>query len=1447
MQVLVRKEPPVDNQQTPFGRALPPRIGLYDPAFERDACGTGFIARRSGEASYEVLRLGLEALQNLAHRGAVGADAHSGDGAGVLTQLPAFLAPAGHAVAMGFWPADPADRARVQALAEAAIGCAGLVVAGWRVVPVRPEVLGERARSAMPHVAQLIVGPGVRSSDFELACFEARKRIERAVGGDAYVCSFSPRTIVYKALASGHQLKAFYPDLEDPRFETAICVFHQRYSTNTFPSWPLAQPFRLVGHNGEINTLAGNLNAVAAREHAPGGRWQQADLAWLRPFVQPGGSDSSALDNVLELLAASGRDVLAALRVLVPAADPAPAMAAFYEHHAAGQEPWDGPAALVVTDGVVVGAGLDRNGLRPARYVVTGDGLVVLGSEAGLVELAGARVVQQGRLGPGRMLAVDTRTGELLHDEALGLRMATAHPFGEWVAARTLEGGRAAAAPLPDPAALARLQLLHGYTREDVTQVIGAMASTGKEPIGSMGDDTPLAALSVKGRPLHHYFRQRFAQVTNPPIDPLREKLVMSLRTHLGARDAWLGEGAGAARLIALASPVLADAELAWLRGPEAAAHLGPPVELAMAWEPDEGLATALAALGRAAVAAAGALLILTDRGVAAPLPSLLALAAVERALADAGQLMAKSIVIEAGDVREDHHVALLIGHGAAAVNPYLAFATAAVMDLPDGAANVKAALELGLTKILAKMGICTVASYRGARIFEAIGLGPALVATYFPKTTARLGGAELETFARELADRHALARADEAVLQDLGLYRFRVGGEYHQYAPQVFKAIHAVGKTGKPEDFKTLAQLVENRPNAALRDLLTFRGGEAVPLEEVEPATAIVRRFVASAMSLGALSPEAHAAVAVAMARLGARSNSGEGGEDPARYVTEANSTIKQVAAGRFGVTPGYLASARELEIKMAQGAKPGEGGQLPGPKVTVEIAKLRYATPGVPLISPPPHHDIYSIEDLAQLIHDLREVNPRAAIAVKLVSEAGVGTVAAGVVKAHADVVHVSGHDGGTGASPLGSIKYAGSPWELGLAETQQVLVRNGLRGRVRVRVDGGLKSGRDVLVAALLGADEYGFGTALVVAAGCVMARQCHQNNCPVGIATQVPELRARFKGTPEQIMNYLLGLAEDVRGLLAGLGLRSLDEAIGRVDLLVPTQAASLDLSPMLVDAGAPRRFEGGVERTFAEMPDDQALRALDHGFFGLAARLRNTQRSVGARLAGAIAARHGDHGFQGSVSLAFHGVAGQSFGAFCLDGMALELTGLANDYVGKAMAGGVIVVKPETRGDAVLVGNTVLYGATGGALYVAGAAGERFAVRNSGARAVVEGVGDHGCEYMTRGHVVVIGPTGRNFGAGMTGGAAFVLDEDGGFVARTNPETIKLERPGGEDQARIRTLLEEHLEHTASPRAAAILADWPAYAARFWVVMGAVEAAKVTSLPERRSQGLPRAL
>jgi glutamate synthase domain-containing protein 2/glutamate synthase domain-containing protein 1/glutamate synthase domain-containing protein 3 len=1437
---------------------------LYDPMRERDACGIGFVADARGRAAHDVLALALEALRRVSHRGAVAADRRTGDGAGVLVPLPRALLPEARCgLAMAFLR-DEAARERI----EQACAAEGLETLGWRQVPTAPEALGESARASAPRIEQLLLcrPDGASLAEAERRAYRARKRAERTEG--AYLCSLSFRTVTYKALCAADQLGSFYPELSDPALAVPFAVFHQRFSTNTTPSWERAQPFRLLCHNGEINTIQGNVNWMRARE----ARLGSPDDALLSPVVDESGSDSAMLDNALELLVRGGRDVRHAVAMLVPDSwegnsEVDEEVQAFYGYHACLLEPWDGPAGLVFTDGRVVGAALDRNGLRPLRVAVEDGGLVVCSSEAGTVDALEGRRVQRGKLGPGDMFAVDPSRGGVELDLAIKRRLATRRPYRRWLERNLvqLDAGEPSPPPVED---LAPRQVSAGYTREELSVVLRPVASTGHEPVSSMGDDTALPPLAGRARPLYSYFRQRFAQVTNPPIDHLRERSVMSLRTLLGARSPLLLERAEAARLLALDS---------FLVFPSGCTRLDAlPLDATLAeGETLEAACDRLGSEAEAATRGGAAVLLVTDSAAGperVPVPALLALGAVHHRLVATGLRSRTSLVVESDEPRESHHFACLLGYGADAVCPRLAFETVAAMaaadkvggDRPSPAEaqlRLKEAVEDGVLKIMSKMGISDVASYRAAQVFEAIGLSRDVVERCFPGTPCPIGGVGFAELEEEARGRHAAAHAGSPKLENPGYVKFRKGGEPHATTPEVVEGLHqtaaahalrrAVNGAGWAQ-YERFATLVNGRTPLELRDLIEPAAGlPPVPLDEVEPAGSIVRRFSGGAMSHGALSAEAHETVALALNSIGARANTGEGGEDPDRYRSERNSPIKQVASGRFGVTPEYLAFADELQIKIAQGSKPGEGGQLPGHKVTVEIARLRHTRPGVALISPPPHHDIYSIEDLAQLVFDLRQANPRADISVKLVSSAGVGLVAAGCVKALADVVHVAGADGGTGASPLSSIKNAGAPWELGLAETRQTLVAEGLRGRVRLRVDGGMKTGRDVLVAGLLGADEVSFGTALLLAEGCLMVRSCHLDTCPVGIATQRPELRQKFAATPEMVAAYLLYVAEEVRRGLAALGLRSFEDAVGRVDLLRrretgDTRADSLDVAPLLAEVGGgPGRFTG-EEQPIApggelgeRLAADAAPALEDARIVELAYPIGNRDRAVGARLGGELGRRFGSGPPAGRVRASFEGVAGQSFGAFLARGVRLTLTGEANDYVGKGMGGGRIAIRPPAgdAGDPVLVGNTSLYGATGGELFCAGRAGERFAVRNSGALAVVEGTGEHACEYMTAGTVVVLGETGRNVGAGMTGGELYLHDPADRLPARLNDQLVAAHRPGPQELAAVRALVERHLRYTGSPRAEALLSRWEQEAPHWWRVAPKAEVAALQSAYE----------
>ena len=1498
----------------------------------------GFLANLQGEASHWVLQQALRGLDCMEHRGGCGGDGDSGDGAGVLCGIPwsyleevwpeaAAAKGAARGLGMVFLPADAAKREQAKLFCDDEAAKLGLGSLGWRAVPLDASVLGPLARQTAPAIEQWLLAADQAGDDLEALLFRLRRRCgdrARAVWGpgpgELYFASLSSRTVVYKGMVRSAVLPAFYGDLRDARFAVSFAVYHRRFSTNTLPRWPLAQPMRLLGHNGEINTLLGNLNWARASEANLDAVWGEA-AAELKPVVNPAFSDSANLDATLELLVRSGRPITESLLTLVPEAfrdqpelADKPDIQSFYEYSACTQEPWDGPALLVFADGRCVGATLDRNGLRPARYCITSDGFVVMGSETGVVELEESRIIEKGRLGPGQMLAVDLEQGRLLRNWEVKAEVAARHPYGDWLAQHRRD---LAPQPWTQERQLGDLELLQqqtafGFTAEDFELVIEDMAGAAKEPTYCMGDDIPLAVLSDKPHLLYDYFKQRFAQVTNPPIDPLREKLVMSLEMHLGRRGSPLRPEAASAAVLHLASPILNEAELAAV---SQQGLLTTTLSTLMAvTDGPGGLEVAVQRLrsaAEAAVRAGSQILVLSDRGgeagginaTTATIPPLLAVGAVHHHLLNLGLRLQASLVVETAQCWSTHHLACLIGYGASAVCPWLTWETSRhwlahprVQKLietgklpalsPDQVqANVRKALEDGLRKILSKIGISLLASYHGAQIFEAIGLGADLIQLAFSGTTSRVAGLSLGELASETLSFHAKAfpELNRTKLEFMGFVQYRTGGEYHLNSPEMAKALHAAVKAGPGYDhFSTYKTLLEHRPVTALRDLLELKPAPApLPIEQVESVESICSRFCTGGMSLGALSREAHEVLAIAMNRIGGKSNSGEGGEDPARFGLlsdvdgdghsptlpslnglrngdTACSAIKQIASGRFGVTPEYLRSGRQLEIKVAQGAKPGEGGQLPGPKVDPYIAWLRNSKAGVALISPPPHHDIYSIEDLAQLIHDLHQVHPAAKVSVKLVAEIGIGTIAAGVAKANADVIQISGHDGGTGASPLSSIKHAGSPWELGLTEVHRSLLENGLRDRVLLRADGGLKTGWDVIIAALLGAEEYGFGSVAMIAEGCIMARVCHTNNCPVGVATQKENLRKRFPGVPEHVVNFFLFVAEEVRQLLSVLGVARLEDLIGRSELLQPRAVAlvktqTLDLSCLItpIPAAADRSWLQHGDRAHSNGPiledqllaDGELMAAIEgHGRVARSLAIVNTDRSVGARLSGEIAARYGNTGFAGQLDFNFEGAAGQSFGAFGVQGMNLRLVGDANDYVGKGLNGGRLTVVPPAGvndpGNQVILGNTCLYGATGGELFALGRSGERFGVRNSGAAAVVEGAGDHCCEYMTGGVVVVLGSTGRNVAAGMTGGVAFILDEAGGLAERVNAEIVSicpLSTP--EQEAVLKPLLAAHLELTGSAKAAAILADWDGWKSRFKLLVPPSEKAAM-GLAER---------
>jgi len=1478
-----------DRDRSPWAHRRAPDL---DPWREHDACGVGFVARASGERSHDILTRALQALARVAHRGAASTD-NSGDGAGLLTQIPQRLLAeeaarlglplgAGQPFALGvfFLPPESAALERATAVIETVLREEGLPVLGWRDVPIDATLLGPTARATCPAIRQAFVAApvdGGRTDEdaWERALYLARRTIERRIADEGlepfFACSLSCRTVVYKALLTGTQLPRFFRDFGSPTFATAIAVFHQRYSTNTLPSWPLAQPFRVLAHNGEINTLWGNRNAMRAREPVLASSEWRERVDRLKPVIWAEGSDSASLDNALELLVRSGRDPVHALMMLLPEAHegavelPA-ALRGFYEFHECLVEPWDGPAALAFTDGVLAGSALDRNGLRPCRYKITRDGLVIAGSEVGLVDLDPAEVVESGSLGPGELLVVDTRRKAVIRNAAAKHEVARRRPYASW-GARAIRRPRPAGTPDSTPldrAELAQRQLAFGFGFEDLRFVLEPMGNAGQDAVWSMGDDTPIPPLSRLPQSVYAFLRQRFAQVTNPPIDPLREGLVMSLRMHLGRRGSLLVDRPTGLRLVRLEHPVLLATEMAALRNVAGVQAVTVPALWNAAGGPN-ALCRALDQLCRTAGRAAGhgaCILVLSDRDAdrdRPPIPMLLAVGAVHQHLLRKGLRMRVGLVAEAGDAWDVHHFAALIGYGAEAVHPWLALASVqALFSDGEGQTRFRAAAEKGLLKVLSKMGISTLSSYCGAQIFEALGLGAEVVDRCFTGTVSTIGGIGFAEIAEDVLARQRAAypaepaTAEPPPLPDHGRVRYRRDGEDHGWSPPLVRSMQEAITQGTEQAYGAFLARVLARPPASPRDLLTVRTGTPIPLDEVEPAEAIRRRFVSTAMSLGALSPEAHRTLAIGMNRMGARSNCGEGGEDPDSYAPlprgdRADNRIKQVASGRFGVTTQYLVRADELEIKMAQGSKPGEGGQLPGHKVTALIARLRHSVPGVPLISPPPHHDIYSIEDLAQLIHDLKQVNPRARIGVKLVAEAGVGRVAAGVAKAYADYVLISGHNGGTGASPLSSIKHAGSPWELGLAETQAILIENGLRHRIEVRTDGGLRTGRDVVVAALLGAEVYGFGTAAVVAIGCAMARQCHLNSCPTGIATQRPELRAKFRGTPEQVIAYFTWIAEDVRRILADLGVRSLDEIIGRGELLERVdrpeapRAQMLDLSALLPPPPPPgesrRRTVERNDRPGVESLDEEILRVLGPRLesgrpFAGVYDIGNHHLTVGARIAGRIAQRHGGTGLpEGSVRLRFRGSAGQSFGAFLVRGVHLALEGEANDYVGKGLCGGEIVIRPfrdasyaGATHEHVILGNTALYGATAGTLFAAGRAGDRFAVRNAGAVAVIEGAGHHCCEYMTAGVVLVLGAVGRNFAAGMSNGVAYVLDETETFSARCNFDMVRVQPLAETDERAVLELARQHLAKTGSPRAREVVGAWERYRALFHKVV-----------------------
>jgi glutamate synthase (ferredoxin) len=1476
---------------------VPPKQGLYDPQFEHDSCGVGFVVDIAGRKSNQIVRKSLQVLMNLQHRGAKGCEANTGDGAGILMQIPHQFykseckklgfdlpSPESYGVGMVFLPRDAYSGRWCEEIVEAAVRRAGQRLLGWRTVPTDNTPIGETAKAVEPVFKQVFIerNPYIGSTvEFERKLYLIRKRVEKTTA-ELYFDSLSAKTIVYKGMLSAEQIEIYFPDLADPRLESALAVVHQRFSTNTFPSWSLAHPFRYISHNGEINTLRGNINWMKAREALFESELFGDDIKDLLPAIVEGGSDSAMIDNALEMLVMCGRSLPHAMMMLIPEAwDGHETMndekKAFYEYHSCLMEPWDGPASMVFTDGTVIGAVLDRNGLRPSRYCVTKDGLVIMASEVGVLDVPPENIVLKGRLQPGKMFLVDTREARIIDDTELKHKMASEKPYRQWLNENLVRLADLPEqhVPGPDHETVLLRQQIFGYTHEDLRILMAPMAKNGEEAIGSMGTDTPLAVLSDRAPSLFNYFKQLFAQVTNPPLDAIREELVTSMSTALGPERNLLKPEPESCRMIKVLSPIIDNDDLEKLR------HIRLPgfrsITLPMVFKVaeggGEGMRRALENLfetASLAIKSGATILILSDRQVdkeRAPIPSLLAISGLHHHLVREGTRTKATLIVETGDAREVHHYALLIGYGASAINPYLAFETLDDMirqNLLAGIDHRKAvnhytkAVKKGVMKVMSKMGISTLQSYRGAQIFEAIGLEQKFVDTYFTNTPSRIGGVGLDEIVEETMARHRYAFPERPVRKpDLdwgGQYQWRQDGEYHIYNPETIHKLQYSTRTNNYRVFKEYSALV----NSTSQKLCTLRGlmdlkfaPEPIPLDEVEPVESIVKRFASGAMSFGSISKEAHETLAIAMNRLGGRSNTGEGGEDPARYIPDPNgdsrsSAIKQVASARFGVTSQYLVSANELQIKMAQGAKPGEGGQLPGHKVDENIARVRHSIPGVGLISPPPHHDIYSIEDLAQLIYDLKNSNPRARISVKLVAEVGVGTIAAGVAKAHADVVLISGDSGGTGASPVTSIKHAGIPWELGLAETHQVLVMNNLRSRITVQTDGQLKTGRDVVVGALLGAEEFGFATSALIVSGCIMMRVCHLNTCPVGVATQDPVLREKFTGKPEYVVNYFKMIAQEVRELMAQLGFRTVDEMVGRRDKLDMRKAidhwkaSKLDLAPILYMPDVPENVitrhvhaqDHGLDKALDNLLIELAKDALeDETPVEIQLPIRNANRTVGTMLGSEISRRYGGESLpDGTIRIRFTGSAGQSFGAFIPRGLSLTLEGDANDYFGKGLSGGRIVVFPPEAAtfraeENIIIGNVALYGATSGEAFIRGVAGERFAVRNSGAIAIVEGVGDHGCEYMTGGRVVVLGRTGRNFAAGMSGGIAYVIDDEGDFPQRCNLQMVDLEHL--EDPAEehfVRSLIARHLELTKSKRAEAIFADWEKYREKLVKVM-----------------------
>ena len=1514
---------PTDKNGTEQRLDLPEKQGLYDPRFEHDACGVGFVAHIKGKKSHAIVEQGLEILQNLDHRGACGCEENTGDGAGILIQMPhKFLqevcakeklslpAAGQYGTGLVFLPPNGQQRRKLEQKFEKIVKSEGLNFLGWRTVPTVNRSLGETAKASEPYFRQPFIGRSASTGDdmaFERKLYVIRKRAYNEIrcstmDGAAYwyVCSLSYKTLVYKGMLLTAQVGKYFPDLKSESMESALALVHSRFSTNTFPSWSRSHPYRYIAHNGEINTLRGNINWMHARQALFESDLFGEDLQRTLPVIDPNGSDSAMFDNCLELLVLAGRSLPHALMMMIP--EPwtnhesmSDEKKAFYEFHSCLMEPWDGPASIAFTDGKIIGATLDRNGLRPSRYYVTKDDLVIMASEAGVLEIAPENILEKGRLQPGRMFVVDTEQGRIVADEEIKNSIAKAHPYRQWLNQHMIE-----LAKLPDPGKLPepdhdtvlQRQQAFGYTFEDLRLLMVPMARDGVEAVGSMGTDTPLAVLSDKPQSLFNYFKQLFAQVTNPPIDCIREEIVTSAETTIGSEKNLLSPVPESCHLIELKSPILTNEEFAKLKHLDQPGYKSITVPILYpVGKGAKGLEKALTDVFKKVDQSIGEginIIILSDRGIDAKnaaIPSLLAVSGLHHHLIRKGTRTRVGLVLESGEPREVHHFSVLIGYGCGAINPYLAFETLDDMIRQGLLANVdhktacknfaKAAVK-GVVKVASKMGISTIQSYRGAQIFEAIGLSSAVVEKYFTWTASRVEGVGMDVIAREVEIRHRHAFPERQVnghtLDVGGQYQWRKEGEYHLFNPQTVHKLQQAVRGANYNAFKEYSTLVNDQHKAwcTLRGLLEFKAGAPVPIESVESVESIVKRFKTGAMSYGSISQEAHEALAIAMNRLGGRSNTGEGGEDPARYVPEANgdsknSAIKQVASGRFGVTSNYLVHAQELQIKMAQGAKPGEGGQLPGGKVYPWIAKVRHSTPGVGLISPPPHHDIYSIEDLAELIHDLKNSNIHARISVKLVSEVGVGTIAAGVAKAHADVVLISGYDGGTGASPQTSIKHAGIPWELGLAETHQTLVLNNLRSRIVVETDGQLKTGRDVVMAALLGAEEFGFATAPLVSLGCIMMRVCHLNTCPVGVATQDPELRKRFTGDPAHAVNFMKFIAQEVREIMAQLGFRTINEMVGRTDRLEAKQAVEhwkakgLDFSSILYQPEA-----GPEVGRYCQMAQDHGIaESLDMTTLMKVCKpaierkqkvrstlpIRNVNRVVGTIVGSEVTRRHGPAGLpEDTIQITFNGSAGQSFGAFMPPGMTFTLEGDANDYLGKGLSGGKIILYPPAGSTFVpeenmITGNVALYGATAGEVYIRGMAGERFGVRNSGVTAVVEAVGDHGCEYMTGGKVVVLGPTGRNFAAGMSGGVAYVLDEKGSFPTRCNQQMVALEKLDDDDAAELKAIIENHAINTKSSRAAKILAEWSKHLPKFVKVMPKDYKRVLQALKKARAEGL----